>query len=236
MLTQVRMIIKAKGIEDQFNIASPSSLGGVKSPEFLQLNSHGKVPLLVTEDGLVIAESDTIARYMVEKFADRSPTFVPKNTALKYLSESIVRTHDLYISCLQGCMYKAPGTSFSVYGTDRKAALEELKRQLLAIEQNIHAFDERHPSLRRGPYLCGEDISLADATLYPTMIFCEFMLPQFFGVSQSEYMGPILRQWWSFISDKVDCAKVINKEISEPLSEWKTKGRFEPIMAEMLKV
>ena len=231
----MRLITKAKGIGKQFNIVSPATLGGTKSPDFLKLNVHGKVPLLVSAEGLVIAESDTISRYVLERFADHSPSFVPTNLALKYLSESIVRTHDLYISCIQGCMYKAGGTSYSIYGTDRKAALGELRKQLLGIEQTIESFDERHPSVRKGDFLCGEDISLADATLFPTMVFCDFMLPQFFNLPQETFMGPILSRWWSFMNEKVECAIEIRREISEPLMEWKTKGRFEPIMAEMLE-
>lgn len=211
------------------------TLGGTKSPDFLKLNVHGKVPLLVAEDGLVIAESDTISRYVIERFADHSPSFVPKSLALKYLSESIVRTHDLYISCIQGCMYKARGTSFSIHGTNRKAALEELRKQFLGIEQTIQSFDERHPSARKGDFLCGGDISLADATLFPTMVFCDFMLPQFFNLPHETYMGPILSRWWAFMNEDVDYAKEVRREITEPLTEWKAKGRFEPIIAEMLE-
>ena len=229
----MRLINKAKGIENQFSIVSPATLGGTKSPEFLQLNVHGKVPLLVTEDGLVIAESDTISRYVIERFADRTPSFVPENIALKYLSESIVRTHDVYISCIQGCMYKARGTSFSIYGTDRKAALGELTTQLVGIEQTLQIFDQRHPLLRKGEFLCGEEISLADAALFPTMVFCDFILPQFFDMPQESFMGPVLGRWWSFMNEYVDCAQEIKKEISAPLMEWRSKGRFDPIMAEM---
>ena len=32
------------------------------------------------------------------------------------------------------------------------------------------------------PYLCGSEVSLADATIFPTMVFAKYMLPKF-GIS-----------------------------------------------------
>jgi hypothetical protein len=51
----------------------------------------------------------------------QAPSFTPKNLQQKILSELISRTHDIYIAPVQGCMYKAPGTTYSIYGTDRLA-------------------------------------------------------------------------------------------------------------------
>lgn len=181
---RIRMILKAKGIEDKVEIANPSALGGMKSPEYLKsVNPLGKIPALITSEGDSIPESDTIARYILEKYSESSPSFVPSKMSLKYLSEKISRIHDIYISCIQGAMYKAPGTPFSTFGNDRKAALNELKRQLNIIEEELNTFEDKHPDLKGnlGPFLCGPEISLADATLYPTVVFCVFMLPQFFG-------------------------------------------------------
>lgn len=54
--------------------------------------------------------------------------------------------------------------------TMRSAAIADLKKQLHIIESHV---DEA------GPYLCGAEVSLADATLFPTMIFMQVMLPKF---------------------------------------------------------
>ena len=46
-----RLIICWKNIEDEFEFKNPSTLGGLKSPEFLEMHPKGKMPLLVMKDG-----------------------------------------------------------------------------------------------------------------------------------------------------------------------------------------
>lgn len=38
-----RFVIYEKGIEEDVDIVSPMEVGGIKSPEYLQMNPHGKV-------------------------------------------------------------------------------------------------------------------------------------------------------------------------------------------------
>ncbi|KAJ1491111.1 hypothetical protein T484DRAFT_1613236 [Baffinella frigidus] len=72
-----RIIIYKKGLTEQdITILHPSTLGGLKSPEYLALNPQGKMPLLTTEHGAIL-ESDTIARYLLDRFSDRAPSFAP---------------------------------------------------------------------------------------------------------------------------------------------------------------
>jgi hypothetical protein len=93
-------------------------------------------------------------------------------------------------------MYKESGFVFSSFGTNRKAALDELLRQLQGIEQNmLPSIDSLSPEGSERLFLCGDEISLADATLFPTMVFCTFMLPQFFSIKNEQFMGPRLTKW-----------------------------------------
>jgi hypothetical protein len=82
------------------------------------------MPLLITNDDYVIIESDSIARYVVAKYSEFKPTFMLNTLHEEALSNQICRIHDIYISCVQGSMYKASGTVFSTFGTDRKAAMK----------------------------------------------------------------------------------------------------------------
>jgi glutathione S-transferase len=93
---RVKMLILSKEIENQVEIKDPSAIGGLKSAEYLDLNIQGKMPLLVTGDGMPIPESDTICRYLLEKYP-QGPSFQPTNLNQKMLSEQICRTHDVYI-------------------------------------------------------------------------------------------------------------------------------------------
>jgi glutathione S-transferase len=162
-----RVIIYKKGIEDQVRIASPMDIGGLKSPEYLALNPQGKMPLLVADE-ITLPESDTICRYLLDRFSESSPSFMPSTAAARARSDLLCRLHDMYVTTIQGALYKAT-PPFGIYGS-RLEALDELRRQLLVLNDAADA---------TGPYLAGKELSLADATVFPTMIFVAHMLPLF---------------------------------------------------------
>ena len=231
---RIRAIIYGKGITNDITIKEPSSLGGMKSEEYMKLNPLGKMPLLVDDDNYPIPESDVIARYICDKYSEYSPSFIPTDTKLKVLNDQICRWHDVYISNIQGCMYKAPGTPFAHHGSNRKAALNELKQRFTEIEDLVTNFETKHyPNLcSRGGYLCGNEISLADATLFPTAVFLMFMLPTFFQWKQEEVLGPRLTKWYNFMLT-IPYIKKVFDEMIPPLNKWKDSGRFDPIIQEM---
>ena len=104
---RIRMILKSKNLENnEIKLAPPSLIGGLKSPEYLSLNPQGKMPLYVTETGLPIPESDTIARYLIAKYKHIEPTFIPATIESAALSDTISRVHDIVISPIQGAMYR----------------------------------------------------------------------------------------------------------------------------------
>jgi glutathione S-transferase len=211
-----RLIIYKKQIDD-VEIQSPSVLGGLKSAEYLQRNPQGKMPLLVCppyeqDGGLNLAESDTIARYLLSKYASLGPSFLPDNPR----SNLMARIHDMYITTIQGAMYKA-APPFGSFGT-RKAALVELQKQLLVLEDLL---------VDHGLYLCGDDVSLADATIFPTLVFLAHMLPKF------EILPALptkLGQYYDEVtSQDPDFAKV-RGEIMEALQGWETNQRWDGIL------
>ena len=166
---RVRLIAYAKGLDDSaLKIESPGALGGLKSPEYTALNPQGKMPLLVGGDGLRIYESDTIARYIIDVHSGQAPSFVPSTPEARALDNMIARVHDIYLTTIQGCMYKAT-PPFGPFQS-RWEALAEVKKQVRII--NDLASDE-------GPFLSGKDIGLSDASLFPTMVFMRKMLPLF---------------------------------------------------------
>ena len=231
---RVRMVINAKKIGSQVQILPPTAIGGLKSPEYLSLNLQGKMPLLVSSDGMSIPESDTICRYLLDKYPG-GPSFVPTDIKQRVLSDQICRHHDMYLSPVQGSMYKIPGSIYSTYGQDRTLALAELKKQLFGIEDIVATFDAKYPSLA-GNFLSGQEISLADVSLYPTVIFCMYMLPQFFGWDKADILGPKLMKWWNFMSNEVEDARIVRNEIESALDVWKSNGRWNPILEEMKQI
>mmetsp|Transcript_9797 Transcript_9797/g.16161 ORF Transcript_9797/g.16161 Transcript_9797/m.16161 type:complete len:284 (+) Transcript_9797:106-957(+) len=230
---RLRIIIKEKCIQDQVTIVSPTEIGGLKSSEYLKLNRQGKMPLYLSNGVYPIPDSDSIARFILDKFSDKGPSFAPADIMQRSLSDQICRHMDMYISPIQGTVYKAPGTPYSVFGTDRKLGLAELKKQLLFLEQLLGTFEAQFPDLSAGPYLCGSEISLADVYVFPTMVFLMFTLPQFFGWSTDEYLGPRLQKWWQFMTTEVASTKEVFEEMEGALNAWKSNGRWDPIVEEM---
>ena len=63
-----RLVIYWMGLEEQFAITNPSEVGGIKSEEYLAMNPQGKMPLLVTADGMALPESEVISQYICHAF------------------------------------------------------------------------------------------------------------------------------------------------------------------------
>lgn len=221
-----RIIIYKKGLSLETDIAikPPSDLGGLKSPEYLALNPQGKMPLLVTEDGEAVPESDTIARHLLDRFAAAPPSFMPTSLKARTKSDLLCRLHDIYIGPIQGCMYKAT-PPFGTF-TSRAAALAELRRQLLVLDA---AADPD------GPFLAGPEMSLADATVFPTLVFVDFMLPKFSPPGAAPWdpaagLGPRVHRWFEHMRDKDEVFGRVYGEIRGALEKWEQDGRWTKIL------
>ena len=188
------------------SITSPSSIGGNKSEQYLKINPQGKVPALVCESsGLRLAESDTISRYLLSTYQSVGPSFQPDNPR----SNQIARFHDLYLTSIQACLYK-PTPPFGIFG-DRIDALKEFSKQLYVIADLMEDGTK---------YACGDEVSLADATLFPTIVFAVFMFPKFDGVdfgghddsSQVPAIPTKISNWFqSLIQNDPDFRKVYDE-------------------------
>ena len=96
---------------------------------------------------------------------------------------------------------------------DRKSAIDAFKRNLETIE-NFMADG--------GIYLCGNEISLADATLFPTLVFADYMLPKF-GVTPA--LPPKLARWFSDVRAQDSIFQKVYDEIMDPLvNSWEEKN------------
>uniref|UniRef100_A0A7S0ES07 HIT domain-containing protein n=1 Tax=Hanusia phi TaxID=3032 RepID=A0A7S0ES07_9CRYP len=215
-----RVIIYKKRLESDILIKPPSDLGGLKSEQYLALNPQGKMPLLVTEHGN-IPESDTIARYLVDRFSSKAPSFIPSTLEARMRSDLLCRLHDMYITTIQGCMYNAE-PPFGRFGS-RAAALAELRQQLKHLLEHV---DEA------GPYLTGKELSLADATVFPTIIFIEHMLPKFIDGETWDpeaVLGKKMLRWYRWIQSDPSF-KAVCKEITEALAGEEVNERWKNIL------
>jgi glutathione S-transferase len=164
-----RIIMYKKELDEtEVRIVPHTDIGGLKSAEFLSLNPQGKIPVLHCPAlGFSIPESDTISRYLLTKYADKGPSFLPDDHQSNLLS----RFHDFYLTTNQGCLYK-DRPPFGIFGT-RSDALAEFRKQLGVLDDLLMEQQQQQQ------YLCGSEVSLADATIFPTMVFAKHMLPKF---------------------------------------------------------
>jgi len=218
-----RLIIYKKGLSttEDVQIKSPADVGGLKSPEYLAMNPQGLMPCLVTEEG-PIPESDTIARYLLDRFESKSPSFRPSTLASRTKSEIITRLHDIYLAGNQQCMYKLV-PPFGKWPS-RPQQMDEFRKQLLIVDSHV---DEK------GPYVAGEEVSLADATLFPTLIFAEYMLPKFEPKgstwSQEACFGANLSRWFNWVKVNDASFAKVYEEITGALKGWDENGRWDTI-------
>ena len=63
---QVRHIIYHKGLENEFDIVSPTAVGGLGSEQYKALNPQGKMPLLLLPNGQALPESEVRAAVAVQ--------------------------------------------------------------------------------------------------------------------------------------------------------------------------
>ncbi|CAM9378584.1 unnamed protein product [Scytosiphon promiscuus] len=176
-----RFVIYEKGIEDQVDIVSPMDVGGLKSEEYLKMNPHGKMPCMNSPECGPIPESETICHYLLDKFEGTGRSFRPSTLEERVKSAAICRLMDTYIHPVQGCMYKA-SPPFGIH-TDRLAALEDLQASNGLLSGLASS---------AGPFLAGGEVSLADATVWPTMTFIREMMPRF---TEGDFLGPRLMAW-----------------------------------------
>jgi len=221
-----RIILYKKGIpESEVKIVSPMELGGLKSAEFLALNPQGKMPLLTISspgDGDIcsIPESDTISRYLLSEYTT-GPSFLPNNVK----SNLISRLHDMYLTTIQGCMYKAT-PPFGPFPT-RKDALLEYCKQLRVIDDLL---DEKTTT-----YLCGNEVSLADATLFPSLVFATYILPKFVISSKQEEQESLavpnkLASWYQNVIENDDVFSRVHDEMTKALESWDNNKRWDTIL------
>merc|ERR1712157_211106 len=166
------------------------------------------------------------------------PPMKPPTPEDRQHMELIIRCHDLYIaspnctapgfSHSQGAMYLSYGFHGAARGMDlktRAAKVEEIWKQLTWLNGQI-----------KGPYMCGDRVSLADFTWYPTTIFMEYMLPRVLGWPDvfREEAGPFpaIAKWWLKVSAEPKFAEV-RQEIFEFWEVMEEAGQFKPIRDEI---
>eukprot|EP00931_Biecheleriopsis_adriatica_P001314 TRINITY_DN10163_c0_g1_i1.p1 TRINITY_DN10163_c0_g1~~TRINITY_DN10163_c0_g1_i1.p1 ORF type:complete len:287 (+),score=49.01 TRINITY_DN10163_c0_g1_i1:146-1006(+) len=226
-----------EGVQEQID-TKMITYPDLQSPDFIAVNPLKKVPGFIRQDGVTVFESAVILNYLEDKYSSASPAFKPATPEGRQLMDLIIRCHDLYVaspnitapgfSHCQGAMYLSTGWHGAARGMDlqsRAYKIEEIWKQLSWLEEN-HV----------GPFLAGEDVSLADFTWFPTGVFMEFMLPRVFewpdvfDVNVSPF--PKLAAWYTKMKQNPAFAQV-HEDIWGYWVKMEKEGQFKPILEEL---
>jgi len=212
-----RILARWLNLYEKLELVDPTSAfdGGIKGADFAAINPQMKMPALALADGsMTFGESEVINQYLLDspegrKFLETRGT-TPESRATGALA---TRTHDLYIGPIQGAMYRGP-----MDRATRAAQVKELKRQLDELERLAGRVE--------GAFICGDEPTSADAAVFPTLIFCEFLLPTYFG--WTEAFGPNLRRMYeAMMAD--EAGRTTANEVLGGLEAWAAAGRFEKV-------
>lgn len=153
---RVRLALRVKGLD--YEQEAPLG-GGTRSPEYLAINPIGKLPVLVTDSGLVIAESETIIDYLEDTYPE--PSLIPAGEADRMQMRNAVRTTELYVvpALLRLFGQMDPATR------DANVVAAELGQLRNGLRLVQHFVDD-------ATFAVGGAISKADCIVLPTMLLC----------------------------------------------------------------
>ena len=229
--SRVRMLIYHKNLESEIDMKSPADYGGLSAPEYRAINPQGKIPALIMPSGETLFEAKVIMGYLLDVHAGTGPSIGASTPEARARSALIVQVHDLYIAspnssdpsvtANQGCMYKGVDL---IDGPARAGKLREIWKQLGVLE-----------GLVQTPYACGEELTEADLTLWPTLsCFFVAMLPNFGwgNVMDDPVHFPKLKHWHEAVG-ALPAAQRVKGEVMGALKGWADQKRFDPILEQV---
>ena len=149
---KVRLLLEQLGREYQW-IEVDSANGATRTPEFLAKNPNGKVPMLETDDGRILVESNAMLFWLAEGSAFLPDDSWQRAQALSWMFFEQY-SHEPYIAVARFIC------GWTELDSPRRADLPKLRergRQALAVM-------ERH--LLTAPWFTGSEYGIADIALF----------------------------------------------------------------------
>lgn len=163
---RVRIFLAEKGIAVPFEERSLVE-GALRTPEFTSINPWQRVPVLVLDDGAVIAESVAICRYF-EALQPDPPLF---GTTAKDIGriEMWNRRVELGLFGSIAAVFRHLHPKMAANEVPQVAAWGEANKP--KVEAELQHLDRR---LAESPYIAGDTFSIADIT---ALVAIDFMKP-----------------------------------------------------------
>jgi len=174
-----------------------STAGDLETPEFLALNPHARIPLL-TDDGAIVWESNSIVRYLAARYAAGS--LWPEDALERSYAE---RWMDWELSKLQPDFFDLFWGYYRTLPKSRKPSAIEAAQQRCA--RHFELLD-RH--LEHQSYLAGESFTMSDI---PRAVYLYRYFEMGLAVDQPEHV----MQWYQRLSQHSAFAATIMTPFDE---------------------
>lgn len=154
---RARLALRLKGIH--YDLEPPPG-GSTRSPEYLAINPIGKLPVLVTDHGDAIAESETIIDYLEDTCP--SPSLNPTGAMERAQMRNAIRTFELYATPAMFRLFKQldPATR------DAATVEAEVAQLRNGLALAAHFIDD-------ATFAVGGAISKADCVILPSLLLVE---------------------------------------------------------------
>lgn len=171
---RIRIVLAEKRLDDAVEFVTVDLIAAEqKSPAFLKMNPIGKTPVLELEDGLCISECTAITEYLDN--LDGAPVLIGRTPREKAVIHMMQRRAEIMLldPVDDYFHYATPGLGAALRpwrALDWTGAKEWAERRGQYAVANIPWFDE---ALRGQPFLAGPRFSMADITLWASLVFAE---------------------------------------------------------------
>jgi glutathione S-transferase len=161
-VARVRLALALKGLPCE-ETGAPA--GGLRGKAFLALNPLGRVPVLVLDDGVAIAESETILAFLDEAYPN--PPLLPSDWRARVRTRTIVRLVDNYLTPAIECLYPFRGA-------------ERFDPTLLgyAMAETKTVLETFAPYVDAGQFPVFSAVGLADCVLFPALYLVKLVTTQ----------------------------------------------------------
>ena len=155
---KTRIVLEAKSIP--YDEREPP--GGYRSAEYRAIVPMGTIPAIVAE-GFVLSESEAIAEYLEERFAE--PSMLPGDVETRARARLLSRVHDLHLEPLVRSLF---------------GHVDPARRDPAFVRARAGEIRERVAGLARflgpGPFACTPTLSLADCGYATTLPLARMLL------------------------------------------------------------
>jgi len=181
-----------------------SEQGDLETLEFQALNPHSRVPVL--RDGeAVVWESNTLLRYLANRFAANGlypREALPRSRVERWMDWELATLQPAFIDLFWG-YYRTPPQARD------GASIDDARRRCARV------FEALQRQLSHGPFLAGENFSLAD-------IACGVCLYRYFNMGLEVAEPPRVMDWYQRLSQRAP----FRNTIVQPFGELEGRTEF----------